>query len=279
VATGAAPTVVITGATSGIGAATAHRFASDGARVVVVARDPARAEAVRASLPGTHPPPVIADLSVLSQVRTAAGAIRDLGLSVDVLINNAGAVFMRREVTSEGHERTLALNVLAPFTLTRLLEPALRSAPHPRVVFVSSAAHYGTHLRFDDLESVHYRGFSVYGRSKLALILVARAFARRHRPEELAFFAVHPGFVRSRFGLNNGGGFSLGMRFLMRIGGIAPATAARTVVFAATSPSLAGRSGDYIAKERIVQASKEASVDADGERLWKVLAAWSGLPP
>lgn len=273
------PAVVITGATSGVGQATAHRLAEHGARVLVVARDRARAEAERATLPGAPPPPVIADLSTVAGVRAAAGSIRAVFPRIDVLINNAGAVFTRRATTADGHERTMALNVLAPYLLTRLLEPELRAAPHPRVVNTASAAHYGAHLRWDDLESTRYRGFSVYGRSKLALILVTRAFARRHRPEELAFFAVHPGFVRSRFGLNNGGGFSWGIRAAMAIGGISPAEAARTLEFAATSPSLAGRSGEYISKERIASTSKEAEVTEDGERLWTILAGWSSLPP
>jgi len=274
----AVPTVVITGATSGVGAASAARLARRGAHVVVVGRDRARAEAMALTLPGAAAP-VVADLSTMSGIRSAADALRSSHPRIDVLINNAGAVYMRREETVDGHERTLALNVLAPYALTRLLEPSLRAANHPRVVNVASAAHHGAHLHFDDLEARgRYRGFSVYSRSKLALILETRALARRWKPDELALFAVHPGFVRSRFGLNNGGGFGFGMRVLMGLVGISPSRAARTVEFAAFSPALSGRTGDYIAREGIATASSEASIDADGDRLLTILAGWSGLP-
>jgi NAD(P)-dependent dehydrogenase (short-subunit alcohol dehydrogenase family) len=275
---GSAPVIVVTGATSGVGAASAALFARQGARVVVVARDRDRAEAIRATLPGA-PPPVIADLATLAGMRSAAEALRSAYPSVDVLVNNAGGVFMRREETVDGRERTFALNVLAPYVLTTLLVPSLRTAPHPRVVNVASAAHHGAHLHFDDLEShARYRGFSVYSRSKLALILETRAFARRWRADDLAFFAVHPGFVRSRFGLANGRAFAFGMRITMGLGGISPARAARTVAYAALSPDLAGRTGDYIARARIAHASREADAAADGDRLMSVLAGWSGLP-
>jgi retinol dehydrogenase-12 len=274
----AVPTVVITGATSGVGAASAARIARRGARVVVVGRNRARAEAMTATLPGAAPP-VIADLSTMSGIRSAADTLRSSHPRIDVLINNAGAVYMRRGETVDGHERTIALNVLAPYALARLLEPTLRAAPHPRIVNVASAAHHGAHLHFDDLEArERYRGFSVYSRSKLALILETRALARRWRPEDLAVFSVHPGFVRSRFGWNNGGGFAFGMRVLMGLVGISPDRAARTVEFAAFSPTLSGRTGDYIAREHIASASSEASIDADGDRLLAILAEWSGLP-
>jgi NAD(P)-dependent dehydrogenase (short-subunit alcohol dehydrogenase family) len=273
-------TIVITGATSGVGEASARLLASLGARVVIVARDPARAQAVASDLPGPRAAPVIADLSTVAGVRSAADALQTAYPRIDVLVNNAGGVFMRRETTADGHERTIALNVLAPYLLTRLLEPALRRAASPRVVNIASAAHRGAHLDLDDLDSVRrYRGFSVYGRSKLALILITRAFARRSNPSDLAFFSVHPGFVRSRFGHNNGGAFGLGMRLAMVLGGISPERAAKTVAFAATSPTLSGRSGEYISRERIARASAESRVDGDGERLWTVLAGWSGLPP
>ncbi|MCI4361483.1 MAG: SDR family NAD(P)-dependent oxidoreductase [Thermoplasmata archaeon] len=272
---------VITGPTSGIGRATARALARLGYALVLVARDRARAEALAAELGenGGRAEVVIADLSLVSQVRSAAGEIAGRHPAIHLLVNNAGAVFTRRELTAEGHERTFALNVLAPFLITRLLLPNLRAAgAGARVVDVSSAAHHGARLDLANLESrPPYHGFSVYSRSKLALLLVGRAFAARSPGHDVVFVVVHPGFVRSRFGLANGGGFAIAMRFAMLFG-ISPTKAARTVIYAATSPDLDRASGAYVAHERIAKSSRAALDVSTGTGLWAELSRLTGLP-
>jgi retinol dehydrogenase-12 len=277
-------TAIVTGATSGIGAAVTHDLLGLGLDVIPVGRDPARLEALRSHLaapgPGTLRGAYRADLGRLGEVRRLAGQILAEVPTIDLLVNNAGALFARREVTPDGHERTWALNVLSPYLLTRLLEPRLRSgAPGARVVNVASEAHRGARLDFDDLELTRrYRGYRAYARSKLALVLLTRAFARRAPGGAPTYFAVHPGLVRTRFGSGNSGGIGWAWRIATLLG-ISPERAARTVVYAARAPELAGRSGAYIAHARIARPSAEGRDDAAADRLWIRVAAMVGLPP
>lgn len=272
------PPWVVTGATRGIGLATATALAEAGETVLLVGRDRVRldraAEQVRRSGPvaGT----VVADLATRPGVRAAAAEIRGAHPILRGLVNNAGGIFVRREVNADGDERTFALNVLAPFALTQLLGEALAEG-HGRVVNIASAAHHGASVDFDDLDGTRYTAWSAYSRSKLELILLTAAFARRRPPETTAYFAVHPGFVRSGFGINNGGGFAFGMRIAMTIGGISPRRAARTVLYAARSPELTGRSGLYVARQHVTTPSAAAGRAADGERLWEAVSRRLGM--
>ena len=272
---------VVTGATSGIGYATAHALAGRGFHLVLLVRDAARGERARASIAaaGGAADVVVADLSSLAEVRAAAAQILRDHPTLHLLVNNAGAIFWKRETTVDGHERTFALNVLSPFLLTRLLAPALRAdGGGARVVWVSSAAHHGARLDLADLESrPPYHGFAVYSRSKLGVTLVCRAFAERTPTSETVHIALHPGFVRSRFGQGNGGITEIAMRFAM-IFAVSPATAARTVVYAATSSDLATDSGAYVARERRAESSAEARDARTGARLWEELSRIAGLP-
>jgi NAD(P)-dependent dehydrogenase (short-subunit alcohol dehydrogenase family) len=271
----------ITGATSGIGSATAAAMTRLGYQVVIVGRDPQRCAQTIARLRnlGPVPPaePVIADLSVRAGVREAAERIAADHPRLHVLINNAGGLFTHRRETSDGHEMTFALNVLAPFELTRFLEPQLHAAGGARVVNVASEAHRPFRMDFTDLEGRrHFGGWRAYGRSKLALILLTRAFARRDEPALVQHFAVHPGFVRSGFGKNNGWAMRLLMPIAM-LAAISPERGARTVVYGATSPELNGRSGEYLSDEHVRASSSAAEQDEDGERLYRTLAEMSGL--
>ena len=276
-----APPWVVTGATRGIGLASAVALAEVGNPVVLVGRDPVRldraAERVRRSGTAAVAGTIVADLALRDGVRSAAEAIRRSHPTLGGLVNNAGGIFVQREVSPEGDERTFALNVLAPFALTQLLREPLAQG-HARVVNIASAAHHGASVEFDDLDGRRYSAWSAYSRSKLELILLTGAFARRCPPETTAYFAVHPGFVRSGFGLNNGGGFAFGMRLAMAVAGISPRRAARTVLYAARSAELKGRSGLYIARQHVATPSAAARRDADGERLWEVVARRLGLP-
>ena len=272
---------VVTGATSGVGRATARALAGLGWQLVLVARNPSRADATAAELrsSGALVETVIADLSLSTEVRRAAGEIAAHHPSIDLLVNNAGAVYMRRAVTPEGHERTFALNVLAPYLLARLLEPNLRAAGGgARVVHVASEAHRGGRFSLENLESEPpYHGYGAYSRSKVALILLAREFGARVPPTAVVHVAVHPGFVRSRFGLDNGGGFALLLR-LLGIFAISPERAARVLLYAATAPELARSRGAYVVRERVVEPAASARDAPTGARLWAELAQQTGLP-
>jgi NAD(P)-dependent dehydrogenase (short-subunit alcohol dehydrogenase family) len=175
--------VVITGATSGIGQIAAERLARLGARLVMVARDRARGEAMLARLDALAPRAAhvvrYADLSLLAETRRVAEEIAGAEPRIDVLINNAGAIFSRRTVTPEGFERTFALNHMSYFVLTSVLRERLLASAPARIVNTASNAHRRGHLDFDDLQSErHYQPFAVYGTSKLCNILFARELAR-----------------------------------------------------------------------------------------------------
>ncbi len=278
---GRPPVAVVTGATSGIGFESARALTRLGFEVVVVGRDPARIRAAVDGLRalGTVPPaaPIRADLSSLAEVRAAAARIRADHPRVDRLVNCAGAIFGRREETAEGHERTWALNVLSPYLLTRELAPTLRAAGGgARVVNVASAAHRGQHLDLADPEGrARYRGWSAYGRSKLALILLTAAFARREPAEVVSYLSVHPGFVRSRFGANDRSAAGWGLRAAMLLA-ISPKRAARTVVAAAVDPGLGSATGSYVVRSRVAQPSRAALDTTVGDRLWELVGATTG---
>jgi len=182
-------------------------------------------------------------------------------------------------VTAEGTERTFALNVLAPFLLTRLLHDRLRENAPSRVVMVASAAHNGNRLDLDDLEGrTKYSGYTAYGRSKLALILLTHELARRWNDDGITVNAVHPGFVRSGFGQNNGGGVALAIRFLALFG-LSATKGAVTPVYVATSPQVEGTTGEYFVKSRAARSSRESYDDALARKLWDVCSEKVGLPP
>jgi NAD(P)-dependent dehydrogenase (short-subunit alcohol dehydrogenase family) len=270
-------TVVVTGASGGIGRAVALGLASRGRDVVMVARNRAPLEElvrqIRSQAPRTSPAFHLADLSLQTEVRRVTGEIRDAHPRIDALVNNAGAWFHHREETPEGVERTWALNVLAPLLLTEGLRPALRAAAPSRVVMVSSAAHWGYELDLEDLESRRrYRGFNAYGRSKLAVILLTRVLAERYRADGISVNALHPGFIRSHFGQNNPGAVGRGMWVLTRLGGRSPEQGARTPIRLVTAPELSTTTGEYFVRGSPSRASRTADDAALGRRLFAVCA-------
>lgn len=200
---------LITGATSGIGAATARELARCGGTVVVAGRDPVRCDRqVRHIKRKTANPKVealVADLSSRAEVRRLASEFSDCHSRLDVLVNNAGAYFMKRQLSADGLEMTFALNHLGSFLLTNLLLEPLSASPSARVVNVSSNAHMHGKVDFDDLQrEQHYERLAAYAQSKLANALFTYELARRLRVSHVTANALDPGCVATNFGRNNG---------------------------------------------------------------------------
>ncbi len=273
---------VVTGSTSGIGRAVALALAARGATTVVVGRRNERAEAAANEISrATHNPNIfpiaVTDLALRSEAHRLVSVLRNEHPRIDVLVNNAGGYFHRREVTAEGLERTFALNVLAPFILTSGLADCLAAAAPARVVQVSSEAHRGHRVDFDDLQSSRgYRGFRTYGRSKLELTLLTREFARRLRGRGVSVNAVHPGFVASGFGRNNPGGVGIGFGILSKLFGRSVRRGADPVIFAASDASLASTTGAYLARHHVGRGSAASQDDRSARRLFDACAELAG---
>jgi NAD(P)-dependent dehydrogenase (short-subunit alcohol dehydrogenase family) len=265
---------VITGATSGIGLIAAERLGAMGARLVLVGRDPARGDAALAQLrqrvPGLAVGIHYADLSRLSEMNRLADAIAAAEPRIDVLINNAGAIFQTRGVTEDGLERTFALNHMSYFVLSNRLRDRLVAAAPARIVSTASDAHRGNTLDFADLQSEHnYRAFRAYGRSKLCNILFTRELARWLAGTAVTANCLHPGFVATRFGDNVGGLMGIAIGLGKRLVAITPEQGAETIVHLASAPTLAGVSGGYFAKSRPATPTAAAQDDAAARRLWE----------
>jgi NAD(P)-dependent dehydrogenase (short-subunit alcohol dehydrogenase family) len=276
-------TCVITGATSGIGREAAAQLARQGAALVLVGRDAQRGAAasawVKERAPGAEVTVRTADLSRLDEIRRlAADLIATVG-RIDVLINNAGAMFDHHALTPDGFERTFALNHMSYFLLTNLLLDKLKEAAQARIVVVASEAHRGATLDFGDLTGRGGdAGWSAYRRSKLANILFTAELARRLEGSDVTANALHPGFVASRFGDDNGPLMRIGIAIAKRFAAITPEEGAKTTVYLAASPEVAGVSGRYFSKCREIQPSPPARDAAAARRLWDESAALAGLP-
>ena len=263
-------TIVITGATSGIGQVAAERLAQQGARIVQIARSKDRGAAALARLKAissaTHTVHY-ADLSRISEMKRVAAEIAAAEPRIDVLINNAGAMFNSRQVTGDGLELTFATNHVAYFLLTQGLLKNL--APGSRIVNTASDAHRGAKLDFDNLQGERgYGGFGAYRKSKLANILFTRELARR-AGAGITANSLHPGFVSTRFGNESGGIFAIVFR-LFKLGAITPEKGADTIVYLASSPEVATTTGQYFYKCKPSIPTKEAQDDASAKRLWEV---------
>jgi len=269
--------VLITGATRGIGEAAAVELARQGAEVALVGRDVERlqtvAGAARAAGAGAEVHEHVADLMLMSEVRRLAQEVSERYERIDVLANNAGALFASRQVTSEGFERTFALNHLSPFLLTNLLRERLEGG---RVITTASDAHTGGRLDLDDLQSTKgYSAMRVYGTSKLCNILFTRELARR--APELHANCFHPGVVRTGFGKNENGFWKLATT----LGGPffrSPTRGARSLMWLALSPQAGELDGEYVVDEQVRKPSAQAQDPLLAEGLWERSAALVGLP-
>ena len=269
--------VLLTGATRGIGLAAAVELARHGAEVALVGRDADRVEAAahEAKVAGGVAPvhQHVADMTLMSDVRALAEEVRERYGHIDVLANNAGSMFASRKVTSEGNERTLALNHLAPFLLTNLLRDCLKGS---RVVTTASEAHemFGR-LDLGDLQSEKsYSAMRVYGTSKLMNVLFTRELAKRM--PELHANCYHPGRVRTGFGKNEIGP----MKLVTTIGGPflrSPKRGARTLVWLALADDASELNGEYLLDEKVITPSAQARDDALAAELWERSAELVGL--
>src|ERR1700687_5305464 len=264
--------VVITGATSGIGLVAAEVLASIGARIVLVARDPSRAPEALDSLRDENPRAThtvhYADLSRIPEMKRVASEIAAAEPRIDVLINNAGALFGTRQITPYVLEMTFATNHMAYFVVTLGLAERLQATPGARVVNTSSDAHKRRRLDFDDLQSAkNYRGFPIYGRSKLCNILFTRELARRWSDTGVTANCLHPGFVSTRFGDESGGVFAHVVR-AAKLFAISPEKGAETIIYLASSDAVTKLSGAHFYGARLAEPTKEAQDDEAARRLW-----------
>jgi len=274
-------TVLITGGTSGIGKATAVALAAMDANVLITGRNAERGEAAVEEIKDrSHSGSVelmLADLSVQSEVRRLAETFLARHDRLDVLANNAGLVQSKRTETLDGIETTLAINHLAPFLLTNLLLDCLKESAPSRVVTVSSEAQRWGSMDFGDLQSRRrYRGFPVYGMTKLANIMFTYELAERLKEKGVTANCLHPGSVGTNFGQNNRGPMALFFRAFkpfMR----SPEQGADTLIWLASSPEVDGVSGKYFSDRKEIEA-KNIAYDPDARRrLWEVSEDLTGL--
>lgn len=273
-------TVVITGATSGIGEVAALELAGMGAKIVLVARDKTRGEATLARLneraPAVGHRIVYGDLAELADMKRVAGEIAASEPRIDVLINNAGALFSQREVTKDGFERTFALDHLSYFVVTAGLRERLLAAGGARIVNTSSDAHRGARFDIDDLQTQKYTGLGAYARAKLENILFTRELARRLKGTNATANALHPGVVATRFGHESGGIVGSLLKVVQRFA-ISPEKGAETIVYLASSPEVAGVSGEYFYKCKAKAPTSAAQDDRLAAALWEKSAALTGV--
>ncbi len=253
-----------------------------GARLVLVGRNRGKGKTaiarLRADVPGVAVEMHYADLSRPEEIRRLADVLLDTAARIDVLVNNAGAIFARREITSDRLELTFALNHMGYFRLTALLWERLISSAPARVVNVASEAHRGSRLDFEDLQcSINYNGLRAYQRSKLANILFTRQLARRLERTGVTANCLHPGFVATGFGDNNRGLWRLGIAISKLVAAIPPQRGAETPVYLASSPDLDGVSGKYFSQCRERQPDAPAQDDRTAARLWSESEQLLGL--
>jgi retinol dehydrogenase 12 len=273
--------IVITGATSGIGEVAAQRLAAMGARIVLVARNAARGQKTLTRLPslgaGTPHSIYYGELSRIADCKRVSAEISAAEPRIDVLINNAGALFGSRQVTSDNLEETFATNHMAYFVLTMGLKDRLQATGDARVVSTASDAHKGYTLDFDDLQATKsYSAIRAYGRSKLCNILFTRELARRWTGTGIIANCLHPGFVATRFGDASGGFLSSVVRFAKNFA-ISPEKGAETIVYLASSPEVSATSGEYFYKCRPATPTAGGRDDAAANRLWVESAKLAGL--
>ena len=276
-------TVLITGATGGIGRAAAIGLASMGARVGITGRDRARAERAAAAIARESGNPAVdvfvADMSSQTEVWRLAGEVLSAYPRLDVLLNNVGGFWAHRHVTADGLERTFALNHLAPFLLTSLLLERLMASAPARVVTVSSGAQAQGSIDFDDLMGERkYSGQRAYSQSKLANVMFTYELARRLEGTGVTATVLHPGVTRTAFGAEDSARAMAPIIAALRPFMRSPERGADTAVYLASSPEAAGVTAQYFANRKAKKSHKSSNDTATTARLWQVSADLVGLP-
>lgn len=264
---------LVTGGTEGIGKAACRDFARRGATLVLVGRNREKTQAVAEELRGLGAESVetlIGDMSIIAEIRRVAAEFKAKHDRIDVLINNAGAVFADHKLSADGFEMTFALNHVGYFVFTTELLSLLEKTPGARVVSTSSNAHYQGKL---DLDAIAKRpsgaaGFMVYCDSKLANVVFTRELAKRLQGTDVAVSSFHPGFVATAFGHNNAGLIGAGTKLLQKLFARTPEKGAETLIYLATSPDAANAKGEYYFDEKVKKPNKRALDDALATRFW-----------
>ena len=272
-------TVVVTGASSGIGAAAARGFRALGATVAVVGRSPQKTAAVAAAI-GAEPH--VTDFSRLDDVHRLADTLLDRYPRIDVLANNAGGIFSRRILTVDGHEMTFQVNYLAPFLLTMLLLDRLATAPDARVINTGSLAYRIGHIDLDDLDRARgrYHGITAYGATKVAVILFTRELARRAQGTRVTASAFHPGMVVSEVMRDTALARTLMRTRLARVILSTPEEGAAPLLHLATTPNPQSVNGVYFHRFKPEQPKNKQAADPGlACRLWEHSQRLAGVPP
>jgi NAD(P)-dependent dehydrogenase (short-subunit alcohol dehydrogenase family) len=272
---------LVTGGTSGIGAAAALQLARLGSTVVITGRNAGKCtrqvENIKHSVPGARIDFLRADLSSQKQVRQLAKDFAERYPRLDILINNAGAIFANRIVSEDGLEMTFALNHMSFFLLTNLLLDQLRAGRSSRIVMVSSATHKHGSINFEDLQSEHhYNRMQAYAQSKLANIYFTYALARRLEGTSITANALHPGSVATNLG-NNNNWLKTKLRNLLKPGMMSPEEGAKTIVYLAASPDVEDVTGQYFYDCRAIRSSEESYNKEIAKKLWMLSEKLAGL--
>jgi NAD(P)-dependent dehydrogenase (short-subunit alcohol dehydrogenase family) len=273
---------LITGATSGIGKATAMGLADTGASVVMVGRDRGRGEAalaeVKAKSANASVELMLADLSSQEEIRRLADEFKEAYQRLDVLVNNAGVIRSKRVATADGIETTFAVNHLAYFLLTDLLLDVLKASAPSRIINVASGEQRNGTIDFDDLQGENgYKGAKAYSQSKLANVLFTYELARRLEGTGVSANCLHPGVVGTNLGSGVSGVFGFMVRALTPLMK-SPQKGAETSIYLASSPEVEGLSGRYFVKKAEARSSDVSYDERIARRLWEVSAELTKLP-
>jgi NAD(P)-dependent dehydrogenase (short-subunit alcohol dehydrogenase family) len=272
---------MVTGANAGIGKATALGLANIGATVAMVCRSQERGEAalteIKEQSSSDHISLLVADLASQAEIRRLAENFKGHHSALHVLVNNAGIIPRRRELTVDGFETQFAVNHLAPFLLTNLLLDILKASAPARIVTVASDMHRGATINFDDLQSEgSYRPLRVYSRTKLANVLFTYELARRLQGTSITANCLHPGVVATKL-LADGMGMPRALRSTTRLIGTKPEKGAKTSIYLAASAEVEGISGKYFVRQKAVESSKDSYDENLARRLWQISAELTGI--
>ena len=272
----------MTGATRGIGAAMAEAFAHMGATVIATGRSAERGQDLVSGIiqrTGNQDVHFLrADLASMAEVRGLARAFMDRWGRLHVLVDNAGTVFPTRRTTVDGYEEVFAVNHLAPFLLTSLLLPVLRSSAPSRIIVTSSYEHRRGHMYWENLQGEHfYFSQQAYAQSKLANLLFVYELARRLEGSGVTVNAVNPGLVHTNICMDSGWLIRTFKRLMDRLSGLSPEEGADTGVWLASSPDVEGVNGRYFQRRHAVRSSCASYDVAAQQRLWRISEELTGL--